>query len=120
MHTTRQLSDDERNAAREILQNIHEQLDNASSGDHDLLWAIRRYIYKQLMYDERGNPMVRKKLKELKWKTQKGLCALCGKELPVKGAELDRIITQKGYAEENIRLIHHDCHIEQQERKGYT
>jgi hypothetical protein len=43
----------------------------------DLLWALRRKIAKQLIYDERGTPMQRRKVKREKLKEQKGICALC-------------------------------------------
>jgi hypothetical protein len=44
-----------------------------------------------LEFDERGTPAQRRKLHELKWKTQKGICALCPNELPIRGAELDTV-----------------------------
>lgn len=59
-------------------------------------------------------------MKDLKWKIQKGICAICGKELPVKGAELDRTEAKKGYMDpDNVRLVHQECHRADQEKKGY-
>ena len=71
------------------------------------------------MYDERGKPAQRGKLKNFMWKKQKGVCSICKKELPMKDIELDRFEAIKGYVEENVRLIHHDCHLKSQAEKGY-
>ena len=62
-----------------------------SGGDENLLWALRRKITKELGYDERGKPGHRTKLKQLKRKEQKNLCALCQKPLPEEGSVLDRL-----------------------------
>ena len=78
----RQLNADESKLVNDLLNSIREELDRLSHGDPDLLWAIRRKVYKELRYDERGKPAHRKKLKELKRKEQKNLCPLFGNELP--------------------------------------
>ena len=116
----RQLSKQELEAANTLLNRIRSELIVLSNGNADLLFAYRRKIYKELTYDERSKPMVRKKLKELKRKQQRGLCALCGKELPEKYAVLDRLNAVDGYTENNTRLIHPDCDITQQRIKKYA
>ncbi len=62
----------------------------------------------------------RNKLKALKWKAQQGLCSLCGKPVEQKNSELDRIEAFLGYTDGNVRLLHHECHVRDQARKGYA
>ena len=64
--------------------------------------------------------MDRNKLKAFKRGQQNNLCALWTKELPEKSAELDRLNAQDGYTPENTRLVHHECHIEQQRGRNYA
>jgi hypothetical protein len=42
------------------------------------------------------------------------------KPLPEKGAELDRFEAKLGYTAQNTRLVHHECHIEDQAKKKYA
>jgi len=39
-----------------LLEQVRELLDAHSDGDTALLWALRRKLAKELIYDERGNP----------------------------------------------------------------
>ncbi len=78
----RQLTPDELERANALLDEIRSRLEALSAGEKDLLFAYRRKIFKELTYDERSKPMVRRKLKDEKWKEQRGLCAICGKDLP--------------------------------------
>jgi len=116
----RQLTPEELESANTLLAEIRQKLVALSRGDKDLLFAYRRKIYKELTYDERSKPMVRRKLKEQKWKEQRGLCALCGKELPEKYTVLDRFNAADGYTKENTRLIHQECDVDYQASKGYA
>jgi len=120
MPKTRQLNEGEREVARAILDEAREALLEKSGGDPELLWAMRRYVYIRLQYDERGSPMQRKVLKQKKRVAQEGRCAACGKELPERGAELDRLEPMKGYTEENTRLLCHECHRAEQQGKRFT
>ncbi len=88
--------------------------------DPELLFALRRRLYTRLMHLERGTPAHRTKLKAEKWKAQGGICAMCDKNMPQKGSELDRFVAWKGYTAENTRLVHHECHVDDQRRKGFT
>jgi hypothetical protein len=83
---------------------------------------LRRKIAKTLIYQERGNPVHRRNLKRQKYAAQNGLCAICGQALPENGhyAELDRLKAREGYTSENTRLVHHQCHIADQQEKGYA
>ena len=65
-------------------------------------------------------PAQRKKLKELKWKEQRGKCAIGGEDLLVTGAELDRKDPVLGYTPENTQLVCHEHHREQQAKRGFA
>ena len=120
MPSARRMTETQRELAKTILATVREQIHARSGGDAELAWAMRRYIYIRLQHDERGNPMQRKLLKLKKMIAQKGKCALCGGELPERGAELDRFDAMKGYTEANTRLLCHKCHQDEQARKGYA
>jgi UTP:GlnB (protein PII) uridylyltransferase len=116
----RQLTQKELEHANALLDEIRAKLEALSEGEKDLLFAYRRKIYKELTYDERSKPTARRKLKDGKWKEQRGLCAICRKELPSRYTVLDRINAADGYTKENTRLIHQECDVIQQESKGYA
>lgn len=120
MSTNRRLTEAEQELGRAVLQTTREQLKEIAKDDPGLLWALRRYLYVRLQHDERGKPMQRKILKLKKMASQKSLCAVCKKELPERGAELDRFNAMAGYTEENTRLVCHDCHRKIQAEKGFA
>jgi len=107
-------------AARQIVEELRARLSQAAAGDEHLLFALRRYVWKRLEFDERGRPADRKKIKFAKIIEQKGACAICGEDLPKRGAELDRFHSEKGYTEENTRLVCHNCHREQQQARNFS
>jgi len=120
MPENRRLTAQERETAKEILEQIREHIKKASQEDNEHAFALRRYIYKNLMYDERGTPMQRRKLKTEKLLQQGAKCAECGKQfLESEEPELDRIDAVKGYTKDNTRLIHHECHRRKQLEKGF-
>ena len=57
------LTTDELQKANTLLKRIRTKLLSLAGDDAGLLFAYRRKIAKQLVYDERNNPMVRRKLK---------------------------------------------------------
>jgi hypothetical protein len=116
----RQLTAEELLLANTLLAEIRSRLEGLSHGDRDLLFAYRRKVFKELTYDERDKPSVRRKLKDQKWKEQRGLCALCGKDLPETYTVLDRLNAVDGYTRENTRLIHQACDVAHQASKGYA
>jgi hypothetical protein len=75
---------------------------------------------KHLVYDERGAPMKRRKLKQEKFKAQNGLCPNCSKPLPARGAVLDRLEAMSGYTTQNTRLLCPKCDARIQEERRYT
>jgi hypothetical protein len=103
-----------------IFARIIADLEATSGGNSKLLWALRRKLAKELTYLERGTPTRRKKLKQQKFTEQNGVCTICGGELPQRGAELDRTDAFLGYTQQNTRLVHHECHVADQQKKNYA
>jgi hypothetical protein len=115
----RRLENSELVMAAKILGRVRAQIAKASSGDLELAWALRRKVYKELTYDERGKPGHRRKLKALKREQQRGICPICCNPLPERYAILDRLVAMAGYTPENTRLIHHHCDAEIQGARGF-
>lgn len=114
------LSSEQSTKANELLELVRSRLEEMAGGDLKLLHHLRRRIRLRLEHDERGTPMHRRKLKDQKWKEQRGKCVFCSEDLPETEAELDRIDSYGGYTRENTRLIHHACHRKQQAERGFT
>lgn len=114
------LTDDERKALFvPLFEEVQRKLELMSNGDAGLLWALRRKLAKELVYGERSKPMHRKMLKLKKMAAQRGICAVCGKDLPEKNSILDRLEAMGGYTIENTRLICPECNFRIQEERGY-
>jgi len=103
-----------------LIDRVRAELKELSKGDDALHWALRRKLYKELTYDERGKPAQRQKLKAYKRGEQKDRCANCGQELPERGAVLDRLEAMGGYTAENTRLICHTCDRAIQAERGFA
>jgi hypothetical protein len=103
-----------------LFERVKAELHALSDGDARLMWALRRKLAKELVYIERSTPAARNKLKALMWVKQSGNCALCSQPMPQKGSELDRTEAYLGYVESNVRLVPHECHINDQAGKGYA
>jgi hypothetical protein len=116
----RQLTKEESAKADGLLSLIRAKLDEASAGDRELRFAMNRKLYKELSYDERSKPMVRRKLKREKWEAQARKCAECGKAMELAYSVLDRRDAVDGYTAENTRLVHADCDYKGQAAKGYA
>ncbi len=100
--------------ANALLDEIRAQLKKLSRGDPELLFAYRRKVAKELQYDERSKPAVRKNVKAARRLLQDGLCTICEKPLPEKYAVLDRLKASLGYTVENTQLIHATCDTQMQ------
>jgi hypothetical protein len=116
----RTLTADELKNAHALLADIRQRLAALAGDDKLLLFAYRRKIVKELGFDERSKPLVRAKLKALKWGQQGGLCAHCHKTMPLAYSELDRKNAADGYTIDNTELVHAKCHHNRQAEKGYT
>lgn len=115
----RQLNAAEMTAVNALLSSFRQQIKDLAGKDSHLEFAIRRKIFKELSYDERGKPLARRKLKKLMWEKQGRRCAHCKEEMDVAYSELDRTEAAMGYVETNVRLIHAKCHHSDQAEKGY-
>jgi hypothetical protein len=104
------LSDEDRAKAIAILESVRRQVAEVAGDDPARTFQMRRYILKRLEFDERGTPTQRRKLKDVKRKMQRGLCAVCQERLPERGAELDRFKAIDGYTARNTQLLCHHCH----------
>lgn len=116
----RRLTEPEIAGLNALQERVVADLKGMAGEDEVLLFAMRRRLYTRLMYMERGTPAHRTKLKADKWQQQNGLCKLCHKPVDQKHSELDRADPVKGYTRDNTRLVHHDCHVEDQRRKGFA
>jgi len=118
---TRNLTEEEINTLfQPLVKVVRQKLHKLSKGDASLFWALRRKLAKELTYDERGKPMQRRQLKQVKCAEQKGKCANCGRQLPQSYTVLDRLEAMKGYTQKNTRLICQECDQKIQEERGYT
>ncbi len=108
--------------ANSLLEEVRHSIEKLSENDLYLRFALRRKIAKELTYDERGTPMQRKKLKLKMLRLQNGLCANCGRALPLlaRGAVLDRQNAMAGYTSENVKLICRACDDKLQESRNFT
>lgn len=115
----RQLSTEEsQKLFNPLIDEIRRPLTTLSSGDQDLLWALRRKLFKELTYHERGKPVQRRKLKTQKRAEQDNKCAECSNALPSKYVVLDRREAIKGYTAENTRLLCVSCDRRVQAERG--
>ncbi len=119
MISNRRLTQIEIQSADDLLSLVRENIAALAGDDAELRFAYRRRLIVKLTHDERGTPPERNKLKALKRKEQNGICPLCGGSLPEKYVELDRTRAHLGYTIENTRIIHHECHIQDQRQKAY-
>jgi len=116
----RNLTSNELILANGLLAEIRTRLATLAENDPSLLFAYRRKIAKELVYDERGKPGQRNKVKAIKWGLQSGKCAHCGKDLALKYSELDRKNAEDGYTAENTELVHAECHYARQALNNYS
>jgi 5-methylcytosine-specific restriction endonuclease McrA len=105
---------------RPLYQLVTTRLQELSGNDAGLLWALRRKLAKSLIYDERGTPMQRRRLKLLKREEQQGLCAVCRESLPERDAILDRFEAMRGYTLENTRVLCRDCDLRIQTERNFS
>lgn len=114
------LHKDELTRANELLARIRRDIDALAGGDNELRFAYNRKISKMLVYDERSNPMTRRKMKAQKRAAQGDRCAVCNDSLPEKYTVIDRIRAVDGYTFENTRVLCEPCDRKVQAERGYT
>lgn len=103
-----------------LINDVRIRIAQLSNGDEALLWALRRKLAKELVYDERSKPAQRKRLKALKRIEQDGKCAICKDDLPEKNVVLDRFEAMAGYTLENTRLLCQACDFAVQSSRGFS
>jgi ribosomal protein L44E len=116
----RRLTDEERDLVLPLLNEVRGRLKALAGNDSDLHWALRRKLYKELMYDERSKPMQRRALKVFKRKEQGNKCGECHGELPETNVVLDHHEAMKGYTKENTRLLCRECDYRIQQERGFA
>ena len=116
----RNLSTAELQLANVLLEEVRAKIRELAGGDGELEFAYRRKVFKELSYDERDKPAVRKRLKVVKRKEQDGTCPLCAEALPEKYCVLDRLRAADGYTVENTRLICQPCDEKTQRGRGFA
>ena len=116
----RQLTAPELELANTLLDATRQRLADAAGGDQELLFALRRKVTKELTYDERSKPLIRRALKEKMRALQGGVCPLCKEVLPARYCVLDRFRAADGYVADNVRLICESCDRRVQEERGFS
>lgn len=115
-----QLSPEQRVEANKILAEVRERISVLAAGSPELRFAYLRKIAKELIYDERGKPAKRRRLKRQIIKAQGGACASCGDKLPERGAVMDRKEAIAGYVRGNADVVCPGCDHKRQAAKGST
>jgi len=101
-----------------FMRGVRDLLGALSKGDEALQWALRRKLAKELSFDERGKPGLRRKLKAAKRIEQDNKCAWCASPLPTEDVILDRLEAMGVYTVANTRLLCRKCdYAAQKERK---
>lgn len=108
----RTLNNEEREAARRILDDVRAEIERVSKDDADETFRIRRYVHARLQLEERGVRQQRERLRRRLFDRQQGRCGYCGERLEqLSGTHVHRKGTG-GYAEEITVLVHPKCHEE--------
>jgi hypothetical protein len=104
------MSSDQLATARKILVEVRQRIADAAGTDQQFAFSLRRYVFKNLSYDERATPAHRTKLKLQKLVDQAGICAYANCPTPHlkmtkdQEPELDRLDAIEGYTPENTVL----------------
>ena len=114
------LTAEQREQTQKLLAKVRDDLATLASGNPAVLFAMRRRVFIRLLYDERGTPAERKRLKKQKRLEQNNLCPRCNEPLRDKDAALDRRAQMGGDTPENTELIHQHCHREDQRLRRFT
>lgn len=115
-----QLDEEQVRQAHALLAEIRGRIQALAGGDADLVFAYRRKVAKELTYDERGKPGLRRRLKRQVAKRQAGRCAACQEPLPARGSVLDRKEAKEGYTLENVDLVCRACDAIRQGTAGFS
>lgn len=110
----RTLTNAQRDAARQILQYVADEVERIADGDPDLSFRLRRYIHARIQLKNRPPEKLRRRL----FDKQQGICDFCRKPITrLKGTDMHRVGAER-YTEDNTALLHRDCHEEHHRREG--
>jgi hypothetical protein len=94
----------------EMLRQVRVMLDLAAGEDDLMRFKLNRWVFSRLLQDEiRSKRPIKKHL----WESGSKKCQACGQPFNnLKGVELHRTDSSKGYSIENCELLCRECHQE--------
>lgn len=114
----RTVTNEQRDVARKILDDIEGELERCSNGDPSIAFRMRRYIHARLQLKNRGSTEERRKLRAALLERQGGHCAICHEPIqPSARTDLHRT-GSAGYTEANTILAHSECHAKHHLQHG--
>jgi hypothetical protein len=116
----RRLSNEERARLAPLISEIRSTLREIAGSDEALFWALRRRVWVQLQFEERGTPAQRAALKKQKRVEQNNRCKECSEPLDVSFIVLDRHDAMLGYTTQNTQLLCQKCDRAKQATLKYT
>ena len=91
-----------------ILSHVRFVLGLAAGSDEVLRFKINRWVFARLLQDE---IRVKRPIKNSLWESGMRSCQACGKHFDsLKGVEIHRKETDKGYSADNCVLVCRECH----------
>ena len=94
----------------EILRQVRFMLDLAAGEDDLMRFKLNRWVFPRLQQDE---IRIKRPIKKHLWETGEQKCQACGQPFKsIKGVELHRTDSSKGYSVENCELLCRECHQE--------
>ena len=119
MVKTPRLSESELEQAWKLIEEVKDKLQALAQGDPRRLFAFRRKVYKELVYEERSTPMKRRALRARLHTAQGGVCFVCKKTHEAGFMVLDRVDPVLGYVDTNVELVCSDCDRQRQTERGF-
>lgn len=94
----------------EILRQVRFSLDLAAGEDDLMRFKLNRWVFSRLLQDE---IRIKRPIKKHLWETGNQECQACMQPFKsLKGIELHRTDSSKGYSVENCELLCRECHQE--------
>ena len=94
----------------EILRQVRVMLDLAAGDDELMRFKVNRWVFSRLLQDE---IRIKRPIKKHLWESGSQKCQACGQPFnSIKGVELHRTDSSKGYSVENCELLCRECHHE--------
>ncbi len=94
----------------EVLRQVRVMLDLAAGEDDLMRFKLNRWVFSRLLQDE---IRIKRPIKKHLWEAGTQKCQACGQPFKsIKGIELHRTDSSKGYSVENCELLCRECHQE--------